>query len=200
MHNGLLWKRIDLGGAGRLAIEPKGTVASYTSPAEPFRWPQGSTSGEQARQQARASAESKYAVPPPTRALSSAKPLGSTRMGSRDPNEAVFANKSSLRVASTERTTYRGKELLVSGEFLTNKSDCKNVSVFLSLQKKGPTLQSHAVGTLLSDNEGKFSGSVLVPTSLEVGDYTLFVRTNGNESCPPGESAPRERTPNERTQ
>jgi hypothetical protein len=46
LHDGKLWRRIDLGGAGRTANEPVREGLPYEPPADPFQWPTGATPGE----------------------------------------------------------------------------------------------------------------------------------------------------------
>lgn len=46
VHDGRLWRRLDLGGAGRMLRDPSSRNVPYEAPPDPFAWPQGSTRGE----------------------------------------------------------------------------------------------------------------------------------------------------------
>lgn len=46
VHDGKMWRRIDLGGAGRMLHDPTSQNVPYEAPPDPFSWPQGSTRGE----------------------------------------------------------------------------------------------------------------------------------------------------------
>ncbi len=53
VHDGRLWRRIDLGGAGRTLHDPLSTNVSHEPPPDPFAWPQGSQRGDELANQAR---------------------------------------------------------------------------------------------------------------------------------------------------
>src|SRR5262249_29857716 len=59
VYDGVLWRRIDLGGAGRM-VNPASNVmperAVHQAPPDPFAWPQGSERGDEMVEQARARA------------------------------------------------------------------------------------------------------------------------------------------------
>jgi hypothetical protein len=53
VHDGHLWRRIDLGGAGRTLHDPLSQNVPYEPPPDPFAWPHGSASGEDLADRAR---------------------------------------------------------------------------------------------------------------------------------------------------
>lgn len=53
VHDGRLWRRIDLGGAGRMLHDPLSTNVPYEAPPDPFAWPEGATRGEDLGDRAR---------------------------------------------------------------------------------------------------------------------------------------------------
>jgi hypothetical protein len=53
VHDGRMWRRIDLGGAGRTLHDPLSTNVSYEPPPDPFAWPQNSHAGDDLASQAR---------------------------------------------------------------------------------------------------------------------------------------------------
>jgi uncharacterized membrane protein YgcG len=76
VDDGHLWRRIDLGGAGRTLNDPLSNNIPYEPPPDPFAWPQGSTRGDDLAGRARRAAGTTNA---PTR--SSAAPTGSGSAG-----------------------------------------------------------------------------------------------------------------------
>jgi transglutaminase-like putative cysteine protease len=53
VHDGRLWRRIDLGGAGRTLHDPLSQNVPHDAPPDPFSWPQGSTRGDDLADRAR---------------------------------------------------------------------------------------------------------------------------------------------------
>ncbi len=39
------------------------------------------------------------------------------------------------------------------------------------------------LGALATDDEGKYDGTLMVPTAVPLGDYDLYVRTSGDTRC-----------------
>jgi hypothetical protein len=77
VDDGHLWRRIDLGGAGRTLHDPLSTNVPYEPPPDPFTWPQGASRGDDLADRAR---HASGAAPP-----SSAPPLGGAAPGSASP-------------------------------------------------------------------------------------------------------------------
>ena len=95
VNDGRMWRRIDLGGAGRTLNNPLSTNVPYEPPPDPFSWPQGSSRGDDLAERARRAA-SGGATPPaspppsPTAATSNrAAPPASARLagGASSANE-----------------------------------------------------------------------------------------------------------------
>jgi hypothetical protein len=74
VDDGHMWRRIDLGGAGRTLHDPLSTNIPYEPPPDPFSWPQGSTRGEDLADRARRAAGGPNAPAPPS-------PAGSASSG-----------------------------------------------------------------------------------------------------------------------
>lgn len=53
VNDGKMWRRIDLGGAGRMLHDPLSQNVPYEPPPDPFAWPQGSTRGQDLGDRAR---------------------------------------------------------------------------------------------------------------------------------------------------
>jgi hypothetical protein len=51
----------------------------------------------------------------------------------------------------------------------------------------GPSLvQSVMVGSLSTDEQGRYDGAVVIPRDFSLGDYELVVATPGDNRCAPG--------------
>jgi len=61
VDDGHMWRRIDLGGAGRTLHDPLSTNVPYEPPPDPFNWPQGSTRGDDLADRARRTASNNNA-------------------------------------------------------------------------------------------------------------------------------------------
>lgn len=79
VDDGRLWRRIDLGGAGRTLHDPLSTNVSYEPPPDPFHWPQGATRGDDLAERAR------HAPPGSTSAGAAPAPPGSAGDPRFDP-------------------------------------------------------------------------------------------------------------------
>jgi len=53
VDDGKMWRRIDLGGAGRTLNDPLSTNVPHEPPPDPFKWPEGSARGEELADRAR---------------------------------------------------------------------------------------------------------------------------------------------------
>jgi hypothetical protein len=81
LHDGRLWRRVDLGGAGQTLHDPLSSNVPYDPPPDPFAWPQGATRGDDLAERAR---HARSPTPPPggsASATSSAPPPGSSIPG-----------------------------------------------------------------------------------------------------------------------
>ncbi|MBX3218458.1 MAG: transglutaminase domain-containing protein [Labilithrix sp.] len=74
VDDGHMWRRIDLGGAGRTLHDPLSANLPYEPPPDPFAWPQGSTRGEELADRARRAGADAPAAPGPSGVASAAPP------------------------------------------------------------------------------------------------------------------------------
>lgn len=84
VHDGRLWRRIDLGGAGSTLRDPLSTNVAYAPPPDPFSWPNGAARGDDLAERARRSTGS-----PPRGA-----PGASASGGAPDPRAAGASSAS----------------------------------------------------------------------------------------------------------
>jgi hypothetical protein len=64
---------------------------------------------------------------------------------------------------------------------------CQGARVDVALQSS--TGGSYALGSLPTDEDGRYDGAVTVRLDVPVGDYRLIVSTPGNATCGPGSLA-----------
>jgi hypothetical protein len=65
LHDGRLWRRVDLGGAGQTLHDPLSNNVPYDPPPDPFAWPQGATRGDDLADRARHARSGAPASQPP---------------------------------------------------------------------------------------------------------------------------------------
>jgi hypothetical protein len=91
---------------------------------------------------------------------------------------------SPLRVSidATQGRALRGEGFEVSGSVAVLDRACPQVQVEVALvQRSGATV---ALGTLLTDDRGQFTGRLAIPWSLPLGDYTLSASSpRAAEAC-----------------
>lgn len=64
LHDGRMWRRVDLGGAGQTLHDPLSNNVPYDPPPDPFAWPQGSNRGDDLAERARHARNNPSATPP----------------------------------------------------------------------------------------------------------------------------------------
>ncbi len=204
--DGELWHRIDLGGAaGRMELSESDTPP-HTTPEDPFEWPEGSESGTEMAERALSSgsqpgagsstagAPTSAPTPgtepdapePPSPRTAPAEPPSTPEEAEQLGQLVETPNAAKISVDSTERQTTRGSRVRVSGKVVTSGAACALTRVDIKLQSEAG--QWHLLGTLVTDSAGRYSGEVVVPNSVPVGDYDLFAVTPGSQACGAGSS------------
>ncbi len=89
VHDGRLWRRLDLGGAGRMLRDPNSRNVPYEAPPDPFAWPQGSTRGEDLGDRSRHAQQQPFTNPGATPAGSAAPNGSAPPAGSAAPTGSV---------------------------------------------------------------------------------------------------------------
>lgn len=184
-----IWHRIDLGGAASDIQESRLDPLSpnHRPPNDPYTWPAGATSGLDL---------APHRSPPPTPASDPA--LGSSPQQddpdhppASDPSGWPSADRSTngsdidafgwtsdarsppeLKFSINEKKLLRGHPLLVSGTAMKDGAPCRlsRVDVFFA-GPEGPV----SIGSVATDREGKFQGSVTLPPTTPVGTVQLSV-------------------------
>lgn len=225
VHDGRLWRRLDLGGAGRMLRDPGSRNVPYEAPPDPFAWPQGSTRGEDLGDRAR------HAPPSPARpngpsgpsgadagAPSGATPNGPGPNGARpngtgptgdtlDPNGSPGDPRgsssgrpgrpgssggggassvpderppSAVSLAIQGPDARRGAPLRIRGEVKSAGESCGAVTVDVVLKSAAGEL---VIGQLATDAQGVYDGSIVLPSTVPLGDYELVAQTFGDAKC-----------------
>jgi hypothetical protein len=201
VHDGVMWRRIDLGGAGRMVNPASNLVperAVHQPPPDPFQWPQGSERGddmvEQARERARedpSSAGDGAAGPAPSASSASggdagemSAPAPSDTASSSPPGRDKDGRPASIVTAiSADADARRGAPLHVNGEIRADGEPCSHVVVELFLRDEHDAKKLLLLGSAVTNDDGAFDGAIVVPGTTPLGDYDVFVRTPGDARC-----------------
>jgi hypothetical protein len=191
VHDGSLWRRIDLGGASTHLEQddPGPPRPPHRTAPDPFPWPEGS----QAEDSGSAMADrSRTAGPQPSPGAGQTDPP--SRYSYQDPALSGTANAMrmvpvTMKVLSTDARVLRGSPMRVEGRVTTDLGPCAFVRVNVLLRDPR-TSRRHEIGAVSTDEDGRFVGSVVVPLEIQVGDYDVMVATPGDARCGPGTSAP----------
>jgi len=195
--DGRLWKRIDLGGAGALLEEKNASAGPpYAPPPDPFSWPPGATRGEDLARTARsggagggggAGGTNMSSADDPSNDPGAAGAAGPAGAAGKPPAPHDERPGSELTIEIAETTTPRGQPVHVRGVVTADGSPCAHLGVQLAVRARvnAPLLM---VGELATDEAGAYSGVIVVPKSVGVGNYELFASTSGNDRCGGGRS------------
>lgn len=201
VHDGTLWRRIDLGGAGHMA-EPSDAMAErpvYRPPPDGFAWPQNAERGDDMVSDARARAASSNAPG----ASSTAAPGSGAPAGPRPPTVSPAASSAAsssgtdqddrppslVTLGVTDADVHRGLPLRLRGAVRAENEPCAHVAVEIWLREPGTrSPRAMLLGTLATGDDGSFAGAIVVPGSTPLGDYDVVARTHGDARCGGGES------------
>jgi hypothetical protein len=205
VHNATVWKRIDLGGAGRGQLNASGEP--HEPPPDPFAWPEGATRGEDLVNQGGVSSPSSRigdappsasAAPPasasPTAAASAdapnanTAPLGSVSVAKADKNNRDERPPSTLTLDIGASRIERNQPFPVKGTVRAEGEPCGHLIVMLVLSEGKSGGRRIVIGSLPTDDGGRYSGTVSVPPSFPVGEYELTADTQGDARCGVGVS------------
>ena len=191
------WRRIDLGGAGRIRGQAASSSTRYHAPKDAFGWPENAGRGDELA-----------AEPGPASSAPGAN--GSGPGGGADPSSSAARSssaeaKASASVAAAPATdrderplshlelrvddadVRRGLPLHVRGTVAADGGPCGRLVVGVFL-RDARTTQTIPIGSLATEADGTFAGGVVVPGDVALGDYEAFARTSGDARCGPGAS------------
>ncbi len=187
VFDSVLWHRIDLGGAAlNLDESSDPSRPQHQPPNDPFEWPDGArnnSGGALADRTNNGGGTSDPGEPDPNGPSATDPDPGS------DPGPGPANNDlppSKLEVELVDKAIRRGATLKIKGT-VSGKDPCKNVRVDVRI-KNAENENGRAIGSLSTDDDGKFEGSVVVPRDVATGDYELYVVTRGDKTCGAGRS------------
>lgn len=188
VFDGSLWHRIDLGGAAlNMDQEIDPSRPPYVPPPDPYSWPEQRDSGQDLADRTRAeqaqqgpagpagSGSSPAAPPPPS-------PPAPTPAS--DPNERA-AERTEVVVTALDKDIRRGFPLHLQGQVSSEGAPCAHVRVDVILRGTSAP-QGVTVGSLSTDERGRYDDAVVIPREVALGEYDLVVATPGDARCKPG--------------
>jgi hypothetical protein len=187
VFDGEIWHRIDLGGAaGRLDFQKPADVPVHKPPSDNLAWPQDSSpglglSGAGASGRGPSSGGEPPAAPTPGPGTS--PPSGgappSPDQSSRTSAPERPASEVTLELGGNE--VRRGHPLRVFGRLTSEGRGCGFARVDLVLHGgDGRTVQ---LGSLATDETGRYAGEVIVPLEVPVGDEVIEAKSPGGANC-----------------
>jgi transglutaminase-like putative cysteine protease len=193
VHDGTLWRRLDLGGAGRLAPAVSEAIperAAYEPPPDAFAWPQDAQRGGAMVADARARVRSAHAGVPGAPSSSAQAGAAAGGRAAVSPAPATSAGPavrddrplSSLAITVVAPEVHRGLPLDVHGEVRADGEVCPHVAVELWL-RAADGRKTFLLGTLATGESGTFAGGIVVPAAAPLGDYDVIARTAGDARC-----------------
>ncbi len=205
VNDGKLWHRVDLGGAAaNLENEPDPSKPAYVPPPDPYAWPATRDSGQDLADRNRDQRQSGQGPDGDSAGDGGA----ATPATGNNPAPAPTADapdsrgpESDVGVAAIDGDVHRGLPLHLQGQVWSAGSPCPHLRVdvlLLSHAEKGshgdrpangsaaPSSGGTSVGSLSTDERGRYDGAVVVPRDLALGDYDLIVQTPGDARCGAG--------------
>ena len=186
VNDGSLWKRIDLGGAGRALDASLQGGVKHATPPDPFAWPSNATRGDDLAERARGATSSPGSSGGSSAngtAQANASPIpssgaGDAHDGFAGPDERPASH---ITVSIADPTARRGVPLHLRGEVVADGSACGHVLVEIGLR------DAHGgdvpLGALATGEDGTYEGAVVVPSGVPLGEYDLYARTPGDARC-----------------
>jgi transglutaminase-like putative cysteine protease len=201
VNDGELYRRIDLGGAGRMDSGAPADRAVYTPPADAFRWPPGAKRGEDMVAEPRGagggtSASSRAEAPGGAASTSapsapSSKPT-SPALRSAAPGSdgaSVHGSRVLVRVDVVESVPHRGDPLHVRGTVTGTgtadgeRCDHERVDIWLTVPASTGAGRTIRLGSLATGDDGTFGGGLVLPADAPLGDYDVVATSAGGGRC-----------------
>jgi hypothetical protein len=193
VHDGVLWRRIDLGGAGHMSNPASNALPErpvYKPPPDVFSWPQNAERGDDMVSDARARANP--AGQPASSAAPGASASGASASTAPPPSSGTDHDDrppSLITLDVADADAHRGLPVRLRGEVHADGEPCAHVAVELWLRDPGmKPPRMLLLGTLATGDDGVFAGGIVVPGSTPLGDYEVVARTPGDSRCGGGAS------------
>ncbi|MDB5220418.1 MAG: hypothetical protein JWO86_8345 [Myxococcaceae bacterium] len=213
LHDGRMWRRVDLGGAGQTLHDPLSNNVPYDPPPDPFAWPQGATRGDDLADRARHARAGSSSSPPGSPSASpSVTPVGPSSAsgasssgpnGNDDPNGASSSGGASGfgqsgangrkpgtpddRPPAIVTMSLAGADAHRGAPFKVRgqvSADGEPCGhVTVEIVLHSRQQGDVAIGQLATDERGAYDGAIVLPSAVPLGDYDVQARTLGDNRC-----------------
>jgi hypothetical protein len=213
LHDGRMWRRVDLGGAGQTLHDPLSNNVPYDPPPDPFAWPQGATRGDDLADRARRARAGSSSSPPGSPSSSpSVTPVGPSSAsgasssgpnGNDDPNGASSSGGASGfgqsgpngrkpgtpddRPPAIVTMSLAGADAHRGAPFKVRgqvSADGEPCGhVTVEIVLHSRQQGDVAIGQLATDERGAYDGAIVLPSAVPLGDYDVQARTLGDNRC-----------------
>ncbi|MEA2752713.1 MAG: hypothetical protein QOI41_6856 [Myxococcales bacterium] len=213
LHDGRMWRRVDLGGAGQTLHDPLSNNVPYDPPPDPFAWPQGATRGDDLADRARHARAGSSSSPPGSPSSSpSVTPVGPSSAsgasssgpnGNDDPNGASSSGGASGfgqsgpngrkpgtpddRPPAIVTMSLAGADAHRGAPFKVRgqvSADGEPCGhVTVEIVLHSRQQGDVAIGQLATDERGAYDGAIVLPSAVPLGDYDVQARTLGDNRC-----------------
>jgi hypothetical protein len=187
VFDGRLWHRIDLGGAaGDLETQQDPSLPQHQPPDDPYSWPAGSESGTELAsrslgQGGNTGANGDDPGAAPSGSAIAPAPLGPAAVDGGAPRTDDSRPPAAVSVRVDESDVRRGEPVRVSGRVTADGEGCARVRVDFGL--KSTAGRTIPIQSLSADDQGRYSGAIVIPLGVDVGDYEVVVSTPGDARC-----------------
>ncbi|WP_437769388.1 transglutaminase domain-containing protein [Sorangium sp. So ce764] len=185
VFDGSLWHRIDLGGAAlNMDQEVDPSRPPHVPPPDPYSWPEQRDSGQDLADRTRAEqTQQGPAGPGAGSSGAAAPPLPAPTPTSDAAGRA--AESTDVVVTALDKDIRRGFPLHLQGQVSSAGAPCGHVRVDVILTGTAAP-QGVTVGSLSTDDRGRYDGAVVIPGDFALGEYDLAVATPGDVRCKAG--------------
>lgn len=199
VHDGTLYRRIDLGGAGSLEAEPRATRPEYETAGDPFAWPPGSTPGRDRVGEGRPapsarddpgaaqSSTGRPERPDGGAAWGPARPIRATddTAGMQTLSELERPARAAVHLEAAESSPHRGDSLRLRGKVTADGETCgqSTVDLWLTPAGAGDDRPIIVLGSLATDDQGAFDGALTLPSDAPLGDYDVAAKATVAGGC-----------------
>lgn len=188
VFDGTRWHRIDLGGAAG-ELDFSASRVAHVPPRDPFEWPGGADSGQAMADRARAG---QGLLSPGGGTHASTVSSAGVAPDSPENTEPSVDDRrphSTVAISLGGKEALRGARVRVTGSIEAQGAACPQVRVDLFLEPgSGAVRDRIPVGTLVTNDEGRYDGHVVIPFTVPPGDYDVRASTPGSPACGEGQS------------
>jgi len=194
VYDGKLWHRIDLGGAAaNLEHQPQPERPPYHPPPDPYEWPTNHDSGDDLAERNRSQQDAQSGGSGSNASPSNSGSQANTQPSVAPPEPSPTSQSpvdpklpaSEIKVTAIDHDARRGFPLRLQGQVAAAGAPCPHLRVDVVLTSADFT-RGVVVGSVSTDEQGKFDGAVVVPRDVSLGDYDLVLATPGDSRCAPG--------------